>query len=60
MLSGFLGNRIKIVKADGYVKFGILRGEDDNFILLEFRDGNREMINKRDISSLKLDGDSDE
>lgn len=55
MLSGLLGKKVKIVKTDRYVKFGILVQEDESFVLLEYRDGNREMINKKDVSAMTLD-----
>jgi hypothetical protein len=55
MISNLIGQRIKIIKRDGYVKFGKLLDEDHNFIKLLFMDGREELINKEEISSMAKD-----
>ena len=50
----FLNKDVKILKKDGYWKFGELIGYDDVFISLKYLNGNIILIRIDDISSIEV------
>lgn len=54
MWDGFLNKKIRVTKTDGYVKYGLLSGIEDNFIFLTYDDGKIITIQKCDIAHIEL------
>lgn len=54
MWNEFLNKKIRVTKTDGYIKYGILTGIEDNFIFLKYDDFRTVTIQKTDISHIEL------
>jgi hypothetical protein len=50
-----LNKKIVVFKTDGFVKYGILRGIEEKFIVLEFADGAMWTVMRGDIADVKID-----
>ena len=48
----FVGKKIKIVQKDGFIKHGILKDVSDNFLTLEFDNGDLNIIKKDFVLSI--------
>ncbi len=52
MFEFLINKKVKVVMRDGYLKFGILKRVESNFIEVEYFNGKKEIINLEYVKSL--------
>ena len=55
MRTQFIGKKIIIYLHDGVNKFGLCKGIDDHYILLQYDNGRTEMISHSNVKNFKED-----
>jgi len=56
MWEKYVGSKVKVIQADGWIKYGMCVGSEDKFLLLKFKDGRVVSLSSDIIVSVEPQG----